>query len=239
MNTSVQDAVNLGWKLGRVLRGEKSDAFLDTYDEERRPVGRAILQSTDRLFSWNTWTNPVWMWLRNLLAPWILPHVFSSPERRSRAFRFLSQLSLHYRGSSIVGTAKGFDGPIHGGDRLFNGHVRTADGQETSLQEVCVGPGHHLVLFSGLSQDAVSAAEVARVEGAVGEVFRGRLSVHTVAEKPEVGDMRADLIDSEGRLHQDYGLEKGGFVFVRPDAYVAYIGGRNCIDEFLAWLKEA
>ena len=44
MNTSVQDAYNLGWKLGHVLRHGASPALLDTYEEERLPVAAKLLE---------------------------------------------------------------------------------------------------------------------------------------------------------------------------------------------------
>ncbi|MEU8970908.1 FAD-dependent monooxygenase [Streptomyces monashensis] len=43
LNTSVQDAYNLGWKLGAVLRDGATDALLDTYEEERRANAAAML----------------------------------------------------------------------------------------------------------------------------------------------------------------------------------------------------
>jgi 2-polyprenyl-6-methoxyphenol hydroxylase-like FAD-dependent oxidoreductase len=43
LNTSVQDAYNLGWKLGAVLRGGAPEALLDTYEEERRANAAAML----------------------------------------------------------------------------------------------------------------------------------------------------------------------------------------------------
>lgn len=47
MNTGIQDAANLGWKLHLVLRGVASRRLLDTYESERLPVGRAILADSD------------------------------------------------------------------------------------------------------------------------------------------------------------------------------------------------
>lgn len=47
MNTGIQDAYNLGWKLEAVLRGA-DNALLDTYDEERRPVARAVLEDSTK-----------------------------------------------------------------------------------------------------------------------------------------------------------------------------------------------
>lgn len=41
MNTGIQDAHNLAWKLALVLRGQAGEALLDTYDQERRPIGQA------------------------------------------------------------------------------------------------------------------------------------------------------------------------------------------------------
>ncbi|WP_242911369.1 FAD-dependent monooxygenase [Actinomadura terrae] len=46
MNTSIQDAVNLGWKLGAVARGRAPASLLDTYHAERHPVGRRLLMNT-------------------------------------------------------------------------------------------------------------------------------------------------------------------------------------------------
>ncbi|WP_181797605.1 FAD-dependent monooxygenase, partial [Streptomyces sp. WELS2] len=46
MNTGIQDAVNLGWKLAAVVRGTAPEALLDTYHAERHPVGRRLLTNT-------------------------------------------------------------------------------------------------------------------------------------------------------------------------------------------------
>jgi hypothetical protein len=46
LNTGVQDAVNLGWKLAQVVKGTSSEHLLDTYDSERHPVGARVLHNT-------------------------------------------------------------------------------------------------------------------------------------------------------------------------------------------------
>ncbi|MEV7082724.1 FAD-dependent monooxygenase [Streptomyces sp. NPDC093516] len=46
MNTGLQDAANLGWKLAAVVRGHADAALLDSYQTERHPVGRAVLRSS-------------------------------------------------------------------------------------------------------------------------------------------------------------------------------------------------
>src|SRR5439155_5407422 len=46
LNTGVQDAVNLGWKLASVVKGTSPDSLLDTYHAERHPVAASMLRNT-------------------------------------------------------------------------------------------------------------------------------------------------------------------------------------------------
>jgi 2-polyprenyl-6-methoxyphenol hydroxylase-like FAD-dependent oxidoreductase len=47
MNFCIQDAFNLGWKLGAVVANQASDTLLDTYESERRPIAEDLLKSVD------------------------------------------------------------------------------------------------------------------------------------------------------------------------------------------------
>ncbi len=51
MNTGLQDAANLAWKLASVIRDGAPSALLDTYDAERRAVGEQVVATSDRLFT--------------------------------------------------------------------------------------------------------------------------------------------------------------------------------------------
>jgi 2-polyprenyl-6-methoxyphenol hydroxylase-like FAD-dependent oxidoreductase len=46
LNLGLVDAANLGWKLAAVVRGDMPESLLDTYDAERRPIARAVLDNT-------------------------------------------------------------------------------------------------------------------------------------------------------------------------------------------------
>jgi 3-(3-hydroxy-phenyl)propionate hydroxylase len=50
MNTGIQEAINLAWKVALVMQGHAGDSLLDTYDEERRPIEKDIIARTDTLF---------------------------------------------------------------------------------------------------------------------------------------------------------------------------------------------
>jgi 2-polyprenyl-6-methoxyphenol hydroxylase-like FAD-dependent oxidoreductase len=73
MNTGMQDAINLAWKLAMVSRGlASSPVLLDSYDAERRPVGAAVIATTGRLTKLGMLTNPVAQDIRNVLAHVVL-----------------------------------------------------------------------------------------------------------------------------------------------------------------------
>src|SRR6266704_6714919 len=73
MNTGIQDAWNLGWKLALATRGVAKEALLDSYDAERRPVGSFVVRFTDRAFAISTSTNPLIRALRTRVVPRVLP----------------------------------------------------------------------------------------------------------------------------------------------------------------------
>ncbi|MFN8062223.1 MAG: FAD-dependent monooxygenase [Vicinamibacterales bacterium] len=146
MNTGIQDAWNLGWKLGLVCRGEAPESLLDTYHAERWPVGRFLLRYTDRLFTIATRlvaAGPATAHARNVAVRWLLPIVMASSRLRARGFRTLSQLGIRYRDSPAVceGRPAIVDGP-RAGDRLPD--VETVeDGVPTTLQSVVREPAFH------------------------------------------------------------------------------------------------
>ena len=73
LNTGLQDAVNLGWKLGAVLSGWGPQWLLDSYHAERHPVGAAVLALTGRQFRLNTartWNRRALRWaVHRLVVP--------------------------------------------------------------------------------------------------------------------------------------------------------------------------
>ncbi|QFQ97216.1 FAD-dependent oxidoreductase [Streptomyces phaeolivaceus] len=68
MNTGLQDAANLGWKLAAVLGGHADPALLDTYEAERHPVGRAVLRSSGGIVRLAMAKSPWMLGLRTALT---------------------------------------------------------------------------------------------------------------------------------------------------------------------------
>ncbi|KAK4127996.1 hypothetical protein N657DRAFT_567023 [Parathielavia appendiculata] len=265
MNAGIQDAINLGWKLAHALTLQSSqlkpsasddsrslasasvsasaaaaDALLDTYNLERRPIGLTLLRGTDRIFSFFSAPTPWFVPLRNFFLRRVMPWANRSRSRRKRVFHFISQFGVTYRGTSrIVGEASdGWFGwrakKVRGGDRLLDGKIVNRQGQETSLQRVCKGTPHHLLLFAGElgEQEAATAAQ------RVVSVCKAKLSVHYIARGDRTVPSEEWYSDPEGALHDKFGFgTKPGYVFVRPDGYLAHIGPLAKLDQLLSFLE--
>jgi 2-polyprenyl-6-methoxyphenol hydroxylase-like FAD-dependent oxidoreductase len=84
MNTGLQDAANLGWKLAATVHGWAPDGLLDSYHNERYPVGRAVVRGSDTLLRLTLAQSPATRAARWLLAN-VVGRVASPPAVVSRA----------------------------------------------------------------------------------------------------------------------------------------------------------
>ena len=115
MNTGIGDASNLAWKLAMALRRTADARILDSYEEERVPFARTLVQTTDRAFEFVTADGPIARRMRTDVVPRILGRVFRSSAARRVLFRIVSQIRVSYRRSLL---SEGQAGRVHGGDRL-------------------------------------------------------------------------------------------------------------------------
>ncbi|MCO7193144.1 FAD-dependent monooxygenase [Pseudonocardia sp. McavD-2-B] len=118
MNTGLQDAANLGWKLAAVLGGRAGDTLLDTYDAERRPVGATVLRLSGGLIRAALLRSALARDARNRLARTVL----ALPPAGRRVRGLLTGIGFAYPRSSgdhpLVGTRMpDLTGP--GGARLY------------------------------------------------------------------------------------------------------------------------
>ena len=104
MNTGLQDAANLAWKLAATLAGAPSD-LLDSYDSERRPVGQQVVKTSDKMFSAAAGQTGWEAGLRDWLARPVSAAISRVDAVQHRAFRRLSQLEIAYGPSRFVAEA--------------------------------------------------------------------------------------------------------------------------------------
>ncbi|KAK0652873.1 FAD binding domain-containing protein [Cercophora newfieldiana] len=246
MNTGIQDAVNLGWKLAAVIqhRTANPDKLLDSYDAERKRVGEHLLQTTDQAFSFGVSTNWLFMKVRNLMFQLVMPRLMKGARRRSW-YGFLTEFGVTYRKGPIVGASPGWKGIVGKGDRVPDGRVRPVGGgarEETvTVQGICGGRRYCLLVFagSGGKEKGVEGEEVVkareRVQGAMRDGVEGRF----IFREEKDGLPEGSYVDGDGEVHARFGFASGraGYVLVRPDLYVAHIGHLDQLDELVEFAK--
>ena len=115
MNTGMQDAVNLAWKLALVVRAEADTSLLDSYSPERSAVGDLVLRNAGRLTDMATLSNPAAQAARNLALRFLLGlHTV-----RDRMAATMSEIEIAYGASPLsVGPGSGARWPpeAYGGE---------------------------------------------------------------------------------------------------------------------------
>lgn len=101
MNTGIQDAWNLGWKLAMVVNDLLDERILDTYEEERLPIAEDVVKYTDKAFANAISQNWLISFVRNNLLPIGLKSLMSTQKMRKFAFKNISQIAIHYHNSSL------------------------------------------------------------------------------------------------------------------------------------------
>jgi 2-polyprenyl-6-methoxyphenol hydroxylase-like FAD-dependent oxidoreductase len=102
MNTGIQDAYNLAWKMALTLQGKVSDVVLDSYSIEREQNARNLLNTTDKIFDIMSGSNFFWNFLRLQIFPLIAGFVVKNTSYRKRIFPLLSQTGITYNNSPLT-----------------------------------------------------------------------------------------------------------------------------------------
>ncbi|KAI1651928.1 FAD binding domain-containing protein [Daldinia loculata] len=236
MNTGIQDSINLGWKLAKVIRGKRPNSFLDSYDRERRPIGQHLLETSDKMFTWGCSSNPFFISFRNILFSWVLPWFVSSRNRRANIFKFISEFGINYRDSSVVGTASGYSGLVLGGDRAPDKIIKSA-GKERQFLELITPDTHHLVLLSGVGDDAITEQAILEAQSGFTNKNSDEAKVHLILDEAAEGASDSGHIDVGNHLHGQFGCSKPSYVYIRPDGYIEHIGHLSEFQALLEWLE--
>ena len=198
MNTGIQDAHNLAWKLALVLRGEAPASLLDSYEAERRPIGAEVVARTKAASESIGRDRP------------------KEDERLVDA-----QVLVSYRGGPIVRDDCGAEavGP-KAGDRAPDvaGLARQGFGFPLRLHEVTAGTDHVLLARPEGDIAALSAlaAGLARQRGRLVRV------IAVVDGEPTQHPSVTVVGDKENGFAKAYGT--AGAILVRPDGHIGWRG---------------
>lgn len=212
MNTGIQDAYNLAWKLAFVLRGKAHASILDSYNEERLPNARHLLKTTDRMF--NLVSSPGW-WIslmRTVVIPPLAKYILGLQAVKKRFFPFISQIGISYRDSALSkhGRDKGFS--VKAGDRMP--FFKTDD---ASIYDKLHAPGFHLLIFA--DDAAVHQAAIKDYQRKYG------------------GFLDCQVISLSWQVLDIFGTDNPFIVLLRPDNYISLICDENSLHQVEPYLN--
>lgn len=216
MNTGIQDAYNLAWKLARVVRGEAGPELLASYEAERRPVAQEVLERTH--------------------AETMAFAEGRAGDGRKEDTRLQdAQLAVTYRGGEWVRDASALPGPM-AGDRAPDaaGLQRPGRGFTQRLYELLRGPEPAL-LTRVVDQSALDT--IRDQLAGLRETCRD-LRVLAIGDVPLVPPHGVAVArDTAGAFATAYGGGPSSVWLVRPDHYIGYRADRLDGADLAAYLR--
>ena len=160
MNTGLQDAYNLSWKLAWVIKNNANEKLLDTYTEERLPFAHWLLKFTDRAFAAMTSSNILISWLRNNILPLFINLFFKKPAIRTAMFKAVSQIQWSYKDCSISQNMSSQKLRFHAGDRLPYILLNSSHNRKESIYTLLTEPVFHLLIIGNARQVTTSSEKI-------------------------------------------------------------------------------
>ena len=209
MNTGIQDAWNLAWKLALAVRGIASSRLLDSYETERRPAGKEVVDRAVRV----AFTDEIDM----------------DDERR----QFLTdmQMTLSYAGSPLVGEALSTPSVVGAGpapgDRApdANGLRRAGVGHPLRVFDLTRGTAHTLLIYADASVAESDLPRLEELADHLREQCAGQLNAYLLLspDAPMPGLLGLPVLrDADDEFRIAYGLTGVGAYLVRPDGHVGF-----------------
>ena len=219
MNTGIQDAHGLAWKLAAAVAGVDAAGLLDSYDAERRPVGAEVVGRTVRSAR---------------------EGIGAGESDPARVILREAQLSIDYGDSPLVASVKDSLDPrpgIRAPDAA--GLTRAVAVFAVDLFSLLAGPDHTLLLYAGEDVDRDGLGALERLAAAACVAAHGRLDSYLVAAPGAAVEttLLPVIRDSETDFARVYAAVSGAAYVVRPDGYLGYVNRTPDVNDVTSYLK--
>ncbi len=219
MNTGIQDAHNLAWKLALVAQRKASAELLDSYEAERRIVANEVIEMTQQI----TDAMETYGGLSQAERDTFISNLFMPEPERLDAARHLQQVDLDYSASPLtLSSDDTFSGGPRPGARAPDAGDLVFAGKPTTLFKLPADDQYRLFFFCGDRGDP----PVAEIKKAAESSRRfDSVLMPYIVTKETVGDSFGELaviVDGQGSMHRKYAASTPCIYLIRPDGYVAY-----------------
>ncbi|MFE3053459.1 FAD-dependent monooxygenase [Nocardia sp. NPDC059239] len=205
MNTGIQDAHNLAWKLALTLTGDASPTLLDSYDTERRPVGEEVVGRTVRSAR---------------------EGIGADSTDPGYVLRREAQLLIDYAGSPIVAPSPPGEPAPPAGARApdARGLTRDAVAFDFRLLPLIDGTAHTLLLYADDTTTDHDLRDLEQLAVTATATAHGHLDAYLIAA-PRAGAAATSLPlirDTAGEFARAYRAGHGSAFVIRPDGYLGF-----------------
>ena len=227
LNTGVQDAYNLAWKLASVVKGSGRPMLLDTYEEERLPIARSVLRWT-RVLAKAVGPSHVFVRDRLIVRHFLMVNLLRLSAVRGWLLLTVSQLRINYRNRSLSRSVGSFNRSApQAGDRAPDARaVKYPDLLPTTLFDEFRDTRWQLMLFQGSGSGASTEGQLFEIAEHIEGEFASEIKVLVILKNDANPDPQQPkglvILDREGDMHTAYGADVACLYLLRPDGYVGF-----------------
>src|SRR5215467_3036528 len=217
MNTGIQDALNLSWKLALAVAGAAAPGLLETYESERLPNARKVLRAAQTYHRLELPHGVFGRWAGGL----VVKAIQSIRPFGAAALGRIGMLDVNYE-TSVLSQQDATEG-LAAGQRVPDVPCRL-DGKATHLFEVIRGTKAHLFLFAGKTPTNETLEALKRIDASMRPIQQHLRVLYVFASEAQIrncGIPDANIItDGGGHLQQALGWHDAETMYVRPDGYI-------------------
>lgn len=229
MNSGLQDAYNLAWKMALVIKRQAKDTLLDSYQLERHPVIKKIVDQTEKLTKMTLFDKTFITKLNKFDE-----RIKRSPIRFTKKITMeLTQLDMKYEDSPIID----YDDKLNNDSPMQGEHAPnvTID-KETDFYDHLHNAQHNVLFFSGLKYDEKKLTKIEEIHKWLNRKFPNLIKAHIISLE-KMKDVNNVILDVDAHIHNRYHIKGPAVYILRPDNIVAYRSKSLDYDEIGKFLE--
>jgi 2-polyprenyl-6-methoxyphenol hydroxylase-like FAD-dependent oxidoreductase len=213
MNTGIQDAYNLAWKIAYVLRHNADAALLETYNEERIANAVRLLRTTDEAFEFGTGEEWYFRFFRERVLPTVAPFLLQFKTAKQFVFPLISQIGISYDEAVLSRNNPSESYKVKAGNRFPYFKLAGED-----IYDYLAAPKSHLLVLPDGIADFSASVQTVR------DKYSDFIDVKIIPLYPSLVEM--------------FGSARTLSVFVRPDGHIGFVTSADPLEAVGLYVSE-
>lgn len=208
MNTGIQDAYNLGWKLALIIKEKAKPSILESYQIERYPVVKEVVDQNEDFTKLALFDD-------NFLSQLQQFSKKISIDLERKIGNKLAQLDIQYKSSPIINyeCESNFLQP---GQRMPDVHIDT-----THLYHYFNNTQHNILIFTGSHCSPETLEQINDLQKFLDNHYHDLVKSYIV-HTDQISGSSATIIDANSIIHELFQIKTPAICIIRPDTYIAY-----------------